>query len=75
MSVVVLKLLNLDGEIENMLWWIRTDCIADASIPGMGDRCLEWTVNEVIGNTGWRTETKIPEGAVGVLMVPEHLML
>ena len=75
MSAVVPKLLKLDGEIENMLWWIRTDCVAKAEIPGMGEKCMEWTVNEVVGNTGWRAETKIPEGAIEVLMVPEYPML
>jgi hypothetical protein len=72
---VVPRLLNLDGEVENLLWNIRTEHIAKANVPGMGDRCSEWTVNDVVVNTGWRAELKIPEGAVNALMVPEHLML
>ena len=75
MSTVVPRLLKLDGELENQLWWIRTDCVAKAEIPGMGEKCIEWTVNDVIVNIGWRVETKIPEGAIDVLMVPEHPML
>lgn len=75
MASVVPRLLNIDGEVENLLWWIRTECISKASIPGMESRCLERTVDEVIGNAGWRAETKIPDGAVDALMVPEHPML
>jgi hypothetical protein len=75
MSNVVPRLSNLDGEVENLLWSVRTECIAKANVSGMGDRCSEWTVNEVVVNTGWRAEMKIPEGAVNALMVPEHLML
>jgi hypothetical protein len=75
MSIVVPRLLNLDGEVENLLWHIRTEHIAKADVPGMGDRCSEWTINDVVVNTGWRAELKIPEGAVNVLMVAEHLML
>lgn len=63
------------GEAENLLWWICTDCILKACISGMGDKCMEWTVNEVTKNVGWRAETRIPEGAVGVLMVHERPML
>jgi len=74
-STVVPRLTNLDGEIENLLWWIRTDCITKACVQGMTDRCMERTVNEVIGNVGWRSEGKIPEGAVNLLMVPERIML
>lgn len=74
-TTVVPKLLNVDGEVGNLLWSIRTDCISKAAIPGMGDRCLERTVDEVIGNTGWRAESKIPDGAVNALMVPELPML
>ena len=72
---VVPRLSTLDGDIDNMLWWIRTDCVAKASIQGMTEKCMEWTVDEVIANPGWRAETRIVEGAVGVLMVPEHFML
>jgi len=75
MSTVVPRLSNQDGDGENQLWSIRTDCIATAKVIGMGDICLEQTTFEVITNTGWRAEMKIPEGAVTVLMVPEHLML
>jgi hypothetical protein len=72
---IVPRLLNLDGEVENLIWCIRTENIAKARVPGMGDRCLERTVDEVIENAGWRAETKIPDGATNALMVLEHPML
>ena len=75
MSTVVPRLLKLDGEYKNQLWWIHTDCVAKAEIQGMGEKCVEWTVNDVIVNTGWRAETRIPEGAIDLLMVPEYPML
>jgi hypothetical protein len=43
--------------------------------PRHGEECIKWTVNDVIVNVGWRMETKIPEGAIDLLMVPEHPML
>ena len=75
MSTVVPKLCNLNGEIENGLWWIRTDCVAKADVMGMTGKCTEWAVNTVVGNAGWRAETIIPEGAAEELMVAEREML
>lgn len=75
MSKVVPKLCAVDGELDNELWWIRSGCVAKAEIQGMTDRCTELTVNDVIANPGWRAETKIADGAVEVLMVPERDML
>jgi hypothetical protein len=74
-SSVVPKLLNLENEVQNRLWCIRTDCVAKAQVPGMLDKCLEWTVGDVIENTGWQAETRIPDGAISLLIVPEHPML
>jgi hypothetical protein len=74
-STVVPRLLNLNGEIDNQLWWIRTDCVAKAVIIGMMDKCVEWTTSEVIGKPAWMAESRIPEGAVKVLMVSERVML
>lgn len=75
MSTVVPKLCNLDGEIDSLLWWIRTDCVAKARVAGMTSKCMEWMVNDVIGSAGWRAETKIPQGAVDALMVSARDML
>ena len=72
---MVPRLLNLDSKVENLLWCIRTDCVSEAHIPGMGIRCVERTVNEVIDSAGWRAEMKIPDGVVDLLMVLEHPML
>lgn len=74
-SNLIPKLLTLDDEISNMLWWIRLDCIERAAVSGMGDLCLQRTINEVKDNPGWEAEMKIPEGAVKLLMVPERTML
>jgi hypothetical protein len=73
-SNIVPRLLRTGGNIEDQLLWIR-DVVARASIAGMGDRCVEWTVNEAIGKPGWRAEMNIPDGAVKLLMVPERVML
>ena len=75
MLTVVPMLSNLDGDSDNMLWWIRTNCVAKASIQGMKATCMEWTVNDVIAHTGWESEIKIVDGAVDALMVLEHPML
>lgn len=75
LSTVVPKLCNLNGDIDNGLWWIRTDCVASARVEGMTDGCVEWTVNDVIGNAAWRAETVIPDGAAEALMVAERDML
>lgn len=75
MAKVVPKLCALDGELDNDLWWIRSSCVAKAEIQGMTERYTELTVNGVIANPGWRAETKISDGAVEVLMVPERDML
>lgn len=72
---VVPRLLTLDSDIDSMLWWIRTDCVAKANIQGMMGECMRWSIDEAIGNAGWRAETRILEGAVQVLMVPELMML
>jgi len=72
---VVPKLLNMDGEMDNSLWWIRMDCVAKASIQGMAGECSRYTIEEVIRNPGWRAETRIPEGAAELLAVEERGML
>ena len=74
-STVVPKLINMNGEINNQLWWIRTDSIAKAVIMGMMDKCAERTTSEVIGWPAWVAESRIPEGAVKILMVSERTML
>ena len=75
MAVVVPKLCAVDGDIDNQLWWIRSTCIAKAKVEGMTPMCKEMTVDEVISNAGWRAETRISDGAVKALMVPERDML
>ena len=72
---VVPKLLDLNGEINNQLWWIWTDCMANAMTLDMLEKCVEWTTVEVVGKPAWMAESRIPEGVVKVLMVPEHIML
>ena len=37
--------------------------------------CKENTVEEVVSNVGWSAETRISDGAVKALMVPERDML
>lgn len=75
MFVVVPKLCDLGGEIEHQLWWIRTDCVAKANIPGMSSECMDQTINDAIKSPGWRAETKITQGAVDALMVEGRTML
>jgi len=74
-SAIVPRLLNNNGDIENCLWWIRTDFVGKARIQGMMDACAERTIEGAVGKPGWRSETKIPDGAVEQLMVPERGML
>jgi len=74
-STVVPKLINMNGDVENQLWWIRTDCVGKARVMGMMDICNQWTAEEAIGKPAWRAETKIVEGAVESLKVPERYML
>jgi len=74
-SNLIPRLLALDGEISNLLWWIRLDQVERAEVSGMGDLCLQLTINEVKDNPGWEAEMRIPEGAVKLLMVPECTML
>lgn len=75
MAVVVPKLCSIDGDIDNQLWWIRSSCVAKAKVEGMTHMCEEMTIEEVISNAGWRAETRISDGAVKALMVPERDML
>lgn len=75
LSKVVPRLLALDDEICNLLWWIRLDYVEKAQVLGMGDLCLQLTINEIKENPGWEAEMRIPEGAVKLLMVPERTML
>ena len=56
LSKVVPRLLKLDNEIENQLWWIRLDWIEKAQISGMGSACLKLTTDEVRDNGGWEAE-------------------
>ena len=75
MAVVIPKLCTVDGHINNELWWIRGNSVAEAKVEGMTRMCREMTVQEVIPSAGWRAETRITDGAVRVLMVPERDML
>ncbi|KAF9645703.1 hypothetical protein BDM02DRAFT_3189492 [Thelephora ganbajun] len=75
MSTMVPRLSNMDGKLDNLLWWIWTDCITNAHTPGMTNECMQWTINQVIAAPGWRTEMRIPEGALLALMVPACIML
>lgn len=72
---VVPRLLKLDDEIDNQLWWIRLDCVEKAQVSGMGSACLKLTTDEVQENAGWDAEIKIREGAAMLLRVPERTML
>lgn len=74
-STVVQRLLNMNSDIDNQLWWIRTDCVAKAVVIGMGGKCAEWTTSEVVGKSVWMAESRIPEGAAEVLKVFERIML
>jgi hypothetical protein len=74
-SSVVPKLLKLDDEAANQLWWIRLDSVERASVAEMGCGCLKFTVDVVLGNPGWEAEMRIPEGVVKLLMVAECTML
>jgi hypothetical protein len=74
-SRIVPRLLNYTGETDNQLWWIKTDRIAKAEVPGMTPACAERTIQEVIAGAAWRVEMRIPEGAVEALMVEECGML
>ena len=69
------KLCKLKDNIDNQLWWIRTDRVAKARVSGMTGKCLRLTVDEVIASPGWKAETKILEGATEALMVSERFML
>lgn len=46
-----------------------------ASIVGMEEGCRALTISDIVEKPVWRAETKIPEGAVKELMVPECIML
>ena len=74
-SNVVPKLLNLNDDICNQLWWIRLDCVEKVKVPAMGSVCLQHTANVVLENPGWEAEMRIPEGAAEMLMVEECFML
>ena len=74
-SSVIPRLVELDGEIGNQLWWIRSDRISKSRIQRMTRECADRTVREVIGKACWSAETKIPEGAVRALEVLERTML
>jgi hypothetical protein len=75
LSNVVPRLLKLDNEIRNQLWWIRLDGVEKANVPGMGSACRRFTVDVVLKNPGWEAEVRIPEGAAKLLMVSERIML
>jgi len=65
----------MNGDIDNQLWWIRTDYVSKAVVIGMTDKCVEWTTSEVIVKPAWGAESRIPQGAVEALMVSERVML
>lgn len=74
-STIVPRLINMNGDIDNQLWWIRTDYVSKAVVIGMTDKCVEWTTSEVIVKPAWGAESRIPQGAVEALMVSERVML
>lgn len=47
----------------------------NVSIVGMQEGCRALTISDIVERPVWRAETKIPEGAVKELMVPECIML
>jgi hypothetical protein len=80
LSTVVPKLLKLDGNMDNQLWWIRRDCIETVQVSGvqvlgMGSGCFNSTAKVVLAYPGWEAESNIPEGATKMLMVAERTML
>jgi hypothetical protein len=74
-NLIVPRLINMDGDVENMVWRIRTDCVANANVQGMVVKCREVTINEVLTNGGWMSDVTIVEGAVHLLAVEEGSML
>ena len=75
MAVIIPKLCSINSDINNELWWIRSTWVAKAKVEGMTHMCKENTVEEVVSNVGWSAETRISDGAVKALMVPEQDML
>jgi len=74
-SAVVPRLINMNGDIDNQLWWIQTDCVSKAVVIGMGDKCVEWMTSEVVAKPAWGAESRIPQGAVEALMISKCVML
>ena len=70
------KLLGINGEMEHSLLQIQEEVVSTGRISGMVEECKAKTIaDSVVGMAGWSAEQNIPEGAIGVLMVLERVML
>ena len=69
------RLLESSDKVGSQLVWIVSEFVITAKVEGMTKACLKHTIQKVGVNAGWKAEVRIPEGAIELLVVPEHMML
>jgi hypothetical protein len=67
------RLRQLSGTASNSLWWIRTEEVIKAQVPGMGLGCLSRTVTNFGDSSCWLSEMRVIDGAIDHLMVSERI--